>query len=357
MPEPFDFSQYAAYLRQRWKFFALACGSAVCIALLGSLLLPKKYTATVSIVIEPGSSRSANVVSPVYLESLKMYETFASSDVAFERALDQFHLRGPESPPVETLKKAILQVTKVRDTRILLISATLADPRKALEFAQYIAGETVRLNQSVTGEVSRDSFAAAERESSAARETLDRAEADWARFPESGSIDALQEELASLADLKERTQRDLMAANVEVAGLKPFSAPGSREISAAEAKAAFLAKQASSVDQEFAQKNSYLSRLMSRRDLLQSRVESARKIYENTEVRLREQRSAAGLDGDRLMIIDSGTVPSRPSSPKIVRNTEAALLLAFIASLIFLSISFTSARRGREAAERYRLHA
>jgi uncharacterized protein involved in exopolysaccharide biosynthesis len=354
MPEPFDVSEYAAYLKKRWKFWVVACGSAGCIALAVSLLLPRKYTATVSIVIQPASSRSGSVASPVYLESLKMYETFASSDVIFQQALERFHLRGPDSPSAETLKKKILEVVKLRDTRILQISATLPDPAQALGFAQYIAAETVRLNQGVTGAVNQDALSAAEKEAAAARDALDRAEAEWTKFPESGAVDALQEELSSLADLKARTQRELMDADVNVASLRASPEHGGGRLAAAEARSALLAHQAASTAQEFERRNAHLSSVLARRNVLQSRVDSSRKIYESAEMRLQELRGSSGLDVDRLKILDNGTLPTRPSFPKTVRNIEAAVLFALIASLIYLSISFTTMRR---APARYRLSA
>ena len=54
----------------------------LCLSLGVSLLLPKRYTATASIVIEPpgGSDvRLSTAVSPVYLESLKTYERFSAT--------------------------------------------------------------------------------------------------------------------------------------------------------------------------------------------------------------------------------------------------------------------------------------
>ena len=59
-------------------------------------LQPRQYTATARIVIEPPAGtdlRSAMAVSPIYLESLKTYEQFASGDSLFQKAIEQFDLR------------------------------------------------------------------------------------------------------------------------------------------------------------------------------------------------------------------------------------------------------------------------
>src|SRR5215471_8534016 len=96
MDDTFDRFEYIDYLRRRWRVAAVACAAAVILALGVSLLLPKRYTATASIVIEPPTGndmRASMAVSPVYLESLKTYETFASSDSLFARAVERFHLQ------------------------------------------------------------------------------------------------------------------------------------------------------------------------------------------------------------------------------------------------------------------------
>ena len=361
MTDPFDAYEYASYLRTRWRFFAIACFSSAALALVASLLLPKEFTATVNIVIEPGGdSRSAGVVSPVYLESLRTYETFASSDVIFERAVDLFHLR--QSNPhasVETLKRRILEITKLRDTRILRIAATLPDPRQALAFAQYIAGQTIRLNRTLTEELERDSMEAADKDFVAARATRERAAAEWAAFAGRGSIDTLQYEMSSLVDLKTRLNRQLMSANVEVAVLQSQAGKprkeAAAEVAAAEAKAALLAKQFAGIEREFAGKNAEVARIVARRDVLQDNLDSTRKLYESADAKLGDLRGAARLQAERLEIVDSGAVPSSPSSPKILRNVEAALLLALIASAIYLSVAYTASRRNGQPAAPFRL--
>src|ERR1700687_3318466 len=129
----FDAFEYVAYLRRRWRVIAAACGTAVLLALPLSLLMSKRYTATATIVIEPpgsSDSRTAIVVSPMYLESLRTYERFADSDSLFARAAEKFHLQEAGGlRPIESLKRGVLKVSKLRDTKIMEISVTLKDPK------------------------------------------------------------------------------------------------------------------------------------------------------------------------------------------------------------------------------------
>src|SRR5580658_3681611 len=94
--EELDGIQFARYVRRRWRVIAICCLSAMAFAGGISLLLPARYTATASILIEPPAGndpRGATAVSPVYLESLKTYERFASSDTVFATAVDELKLK------------------------------------------------------------------------------------------------------------------------------------------------------------------------------------------------------------------------------------------------------------------------
>lgn len=152
-PEAFRF---IGYIISRWRLVALTCLTAMILAGGGSLALPREYTATTRILIEPPASedpRSTLAVSPIYLESLKTYEYFASNDSLFQRAANRFQLRELVGhKPIETLKKQVLRIGIVRNTRILEINATLPDANRAQALSQFLAEETVGLSTSTNAE-------------------------------------------------------------------------------------------------------------------------------------------------------------------------------------------------------------
>src|SRR5947209_3631300 len=160
MNEPLDAFRYAGYMRARWRRIAGSCGIAAALALIISLLMPRQYTATARIVIEPPAGtdlRAAMAVSPIYLESLKTYEHFATSDSLFQKAIGQFGLRSLlGTGPIESLKRRVLKVETVRNTRILEIAATLPDPRRAQALVRFLAESTVNLNRSMVTESDQD---------------------------------------------------------------------------------------------------------------------------------------------------------------------------------------------------------
>ena len=105
MQDRFNGYRFLRYLAGRWKLPAAALLVALAGSLFVSLLLPKQYTATASLVIElPAGSdpRAAAAVSPIYLESLKTFEHFALSDEVFAQAADHFGLRVKGGRPIES---------------------------------------------------------------------------------------------------------------------------------------------------------------------------------------------------------------------------------------------------------------
>src|SRR6266436_2603140 len=146
MPETFDPIEYLSFVRERWMFAAGTIAAAVLLTAVACWVLPKSYTATATLVIEPPSGsdpRTATAISPIYLEPLKTYEQFASSDSLFAKAIQKFHLlQESTSSTVEALKSRVLRVEKPKDTKVLQISATWADPKQAQALVQFLAEET-----------------------------------------------------------------------------------------------------------------------------------------------------------------------------------------------------------------------
>jgi uncharacterized protein involved in exopolysaccharide biosynthesis len=195
MPDPFDPYEYLTHLRGRWRLVAVVAGGAVALSLAVSLLATRKYTATVTLVIEPpaGSDpRGSTAVSPIYLESLRSYEHLAASDQLFAQAVERFQLRR-EWPgwSIERLKKAVLEVSIPRNTRVMQIGVTLPDPNKAHALAVFLAEETIRLNRQTNRAGDEELIAAARQRLEQAVARTKAAEAARAREREKASRDRL----------------------------------------------------------------------------------------------------------------------------------------------------------------------
>src|SRR5665213_2768046 len=217
----FDALDFAGYVRERWLIVAIACAVAVCLAFVVSSLLPRKYTATADILILPpeGSDpRAAMAVSPIYLESLKSYERFASSDTLFAKALDEVHAReGDGGDAIESVKRRVLKVTKPAGTALLEIGATLRDPKKAQALAQYVAEQTVKLNRSLDAQSSADLTNEFRIQLKGAKDRYTAAQQARDSFAASEPVESLENEVWDTSDLKVQIERDVAVARADLA--------------------------------------------------------------------------------------------------------------------------------------------
>jgi len=354
MHEQLNVVEYLGYLLQRWRFWVIACAAAGLLSLGFSLLQPKQYTATASILIDAPSGadpRVATAVSPMYLESLRTYEHFVESDTLFLEAVEKFHLRADyPGAAAESLKHRFLKVTKPRDTRILEVSATLRDPVKAQALTQYIAEQTVNLNRTLSRQSDQDSINEAQRQLDVARGNLERAENVFKEESGRAPYEALQAEVDNLVELRARLQKELLDSKVDIADYDAQN--NQRELQFARARVAALEKQVGDVDAELSAKAKTASARRAYLDKLQADLKAARTSSQSAESRLNDVRSMAGSRSERLRIIDPGIVPQRPSSPNVPLNVIAALLIAAVFAWLYLTVAFALRGQARRAPVR-----
>jgi capsular polysaccharide biosynthesis protein len=352
----FDAVEFLRYLRSRRRFVLICCCSAVLLALLVSVFLPRRYTATASILIGAPAGidpRGATSVSPVYLESLKTFEHLASSDSLFLHALEHVGVRQKYAGrTVESLKRSVLQVNKPVSTRVIQISATLEDPAKAQALAQYIAEQTVALSRSIDSQFSGDVAKEAEVvfEKSGAR--LRAAEAASERAAKSVSTNALMADLDNTRQLQLRVEEDLENARADLAEVHSAQ-PGDKASDApARARLANLEEQAHKLGQTIASLDAQLAIVKQRGEAVDAELEEARGSHESADKKLSEIRAAAAFRGERLDVFDPGIVPQRPSSPNVPLNLLLALMFSLLASVAFLVFRFGYEQASRATEER-----
>jgi polysaccharide biosynthesis transport protein len=344
MVEPFDSLRYIRYLRSRWRQIAASAGIAVALALGMSLLMPTRYTATARIVIQPPTGadvRSATAVSPIYLESLKTYEEFAESDSLFQKAAQKFQLTGG---PIESLKRRVLRVGIVRNTRILEISATLSDPRKAQALAKFLADATVDLNRATASESDQELLAGLEQQEHDIQSSLQQTEAVWSeavtREPTTGLEEAIQEGTSQRSTIEDQIQ----SQDVEIAGLEERMKTGdaggemAKEVSNARARAAEMRRHLEDLNARMAGNEKLLGQRQASRDQLAADRQEGQTALASIEGRLRDARSERGFRGERLQVIDPGIVPERPSSPNIPLNVAVALLAGLVLPILYFTL-------------------
>jgi uncharacterized protein involved in exopolysaccharide biosynthesis len=349
--EPIDGFRYISYIASKWRWIALSCAIAVTIACVASVLMPREYTATARIVIDPPAGTdvraATTAVSPIYFESLKTYESFADGDTLFQKAVAQSGLRALlGARPIESIKKRVLRVGIVRNTRILEISAVLPDPRKAQALAQYIAESTAAQNRMLTSDGDRDLIHGLEAEESQARAKLEQVDSDWARLLTAEPVEDLQAAIASGSDLQAKLAEQASSAQLELADAaeREKRSPASElpqiraERSEAQTRAEEIRKQIDALDRKEAERERLLAARTAHRDSLEVERKAQQGTLAGIEGRLAQARGDAGYRGERLRIIDPGIVPERPSSPNVSLNLAAALLLGFTLPMLYFAV-------------------
>jgi uncharacterized protein involved in exopolysaccharide biosynthesis len=369
--EPIDAFRYISYIASRWRWIAASCALALVVAFAFGAALPREYTATARIVIESpagGDTRVATTaVSPIYLESLKTYEAFASNDSLFEKAIQRFGLRALfGARPIEGLKKRILKVGIVHNTRILEISATLPDPRKAQALAQFVAESTTSLSRSLASEGDLDLIQGVEAEEAQARTRLEKVDALWAQLQTAEPVAGLQTSMEASSDLRAKLYEQLLGAQSEMAGATAREKQASsselpqiqNEQSDARTRADELRRQIDILDKQAAEREKQLGTRFAHRDRLDAERKAAQAAFSTIETRLTQARGDAGYRGERLKIIDPGVVPERPSSPNMSLYLFAALLLGFSLPIGYFAVEINfqeirvRSRRDRHALTR-----
>jgi hypothetical protein len=361
MAETFDPFDYAQFLASRWKFAGVCVGAALAVAAAACVFLPREYTATAILLIEPPAAsdpRGGSAVSPIYLESLKSYEEFASGDSLFLKACEKFGLLAGDSPAsIESLKRRILRVEKLKDTKVLEIRVTLNDAGKAQQVAQYLSEETAALNHSIAVESDRGVLGGLRAQLEAARVALAKAQAEQARVTAEGKP-ALWQEIRALGDVVQGLEEKSAEARVEAVAMEAQQSalqPNSQDrefvaerLAAARARQRQSELEKSALEKRVAEKSAELAGLDVRREAAGAQLSNADSQFRDLEKRELEMSVTAGLRTEQLRVVDPGIVPQRPSFPNIPLTLGAALLLSLMAALAWLTLQYGLARqRGR----------
>jgi len=355
MANSVDIFGYISYMRLRWKLVAASCIVALALSAAISLTMQREYTATARIVIElPAGAepRSVLEVSAIYLESLKTYEQLAANDSLFQRAAEKFQLRAMLGQgAIEGLKRRVLRVGVVRNSRILEIAAILPDAKKAQALAQYVAEQTVALNQSMNANSGHDLVQAVAQQEGEAQAQFDQTENALAQLMANEPTDDLQNAVYQAGQL--RASLEERAANLR---LDLASGTGTQEQSEARARLTEVLRQQEVLNHETAEKEKLLAVRVSRRERLEDERRMRQAELATMQTRLRDMRNSAGFHGERLTVIDPGVVPQRPSSPNVSLNLSVAFLLGLILPVAYLMLEF-ALQQHRTASRRGVLHA
>ncbi|MEO5926379.1 MAG: hypothetical protein ABIR70_21330 [Bryobacteraceae bacterium] len=340
MPDSFDPLEYLTHLRRNLKVAVVAVSCAAVLAGGASLLLTKQFTATATLVIEPpvaNDPRAATAVTPVYLESLKTYEQFASSDTLFAKACQKFGLsETPGTTCTESFKRSVLRVAKLKDTKVLQIGVTLPDPKRAQQLVEYLATETVALNRSLAKDGDREVQADVATQLGLANDQLRQARTEYESAVGSGTDQLLEEEVRTLSDLKARTNVEALRSRTVLAELNSRK----EEAAAEQARLNSLTSEAASLDKQLATQSTALATARARRERSTEALRVAEATRDAWSRRANEAAISSGQRTEQLRVVDPGVVPQQPSFPNPPLYIGVAILLSSLLVLAYLSLRY-----------------
>jgi len=339
MPEPFSAVQLLRYLGARWLVFVAAAASAALLAFVGSQFMTKQYTAQVRLLIEPptgADTRSALVVSPVYLDSLRTFEIMASSAELFDEVAGGLQLQPPgASSGFTAWRESILDVEVVRNTKVLVIRATLPDASQAQALAEGLAEALVDRNQEVQAAGDALRFASASKARAFAEEQVRVAEQKLQEAAGKAPAAGLEAEVDALVTTREGLRAELrfLEERQRETGSdgdgKRFADRGAR-----------VRAQVETLDREIRSKQIGLSRAEARETSLIASRDAAQTVLQEAESLWLRETAGASSRGERLQIIDRGVMPDRPSSPRVALIVLVASVLALLASVFVVTLRF-----------------
>jgi uncharacterized protein involved in exopolysaccharide biosynthesis len=337
-----------AYVVSRWRFVVTTVTAAGLLTFAASELLPRRYTATTTVIIDPPGTndpRAAMVVNPTYLDSLRTFERFFTSDTLFQQAAQRFHLDAGTAGTM-ALRKRVLKVAVQRDTRVLEVSGTLPNPKDAIALVRYITEQSIRASREEAQAADRDTLANVTEELDRARVRFEKARAEWEQAALQGTPETLQGEVSAAIGLEAEVSRLRVQAEAEAAEWRIRARDGDAQdrqsstvlANAGTARAGEYAKRERELADEISTRRTLLAALSERHAAASGEFDSARKAFEAALARVRDFSAVNGLRSEHLRVIDPGVEPSQPSSPKVLLNTIAGSLLAACIAVAWLNL-------------------
>jgi capsule polysaccharide export protein KpsE/RkpR len=273
-------------------------------------------------------------VSSIYLESLKTYEQLAGNNTLFQKAAARFQLRAlTGSGPIEALRRRVLRVAMVRNSRILEIAVTLPDPAKAQAVAQFVAEQTVELNRSISERSGTDMVDAVEPQVREAETKLAKTDKAWSDLLAHEPVDDLQNAVYEAEQRRGSLEERIADLRVDLADHLT-----AEEESRVRARLNESQRQLEALNRDMAAQQKMLAGRMARRDSLEAERRADQGALAAIRARLRDTQTGVGFRGEQLAIIDPGVVPERPSSPNLSLNLAVALLLGLMLPLVYLML-------------------
>lgn len=321
-----------------------------------SSLQPRIFGAKTLLLVSESKIAEPDAKFPnfVYYELLKTYETFVFNDSLLQKTIENFGLqKAPYRLNVETLRP-MLQVSLLKNTRLLEISVEFPDSRLAADIANFFARQAVNLNEEMNARDRQRAVLFLRREMEQARHNLESSNNRLTEFNKTSGIEKKRELIRSLSGQVSEDETKLSRLKVELTE-RLAKHPGQKAEADAEVPALKAKVEISQKDvlrntrkldrlmQENAAKEGILSQLSAENNLASENYSAVGKKLQGASSRV----NARTID---LQQVSPALPPERPAKPRTPLNILLGAVFGFLAStlLSLLVQNFSSPKRTTE---------
>jgi len=339
----------------------------VVIAVIVSLLLPIRYTATTSI-LPPQQGSSAGSALMAQLGNLGSVASLAGGSLGLKNPndlqvamlksrtvedamLDRFHLvelfKVKQRSDARKELENVVDIDSGAKDGLIRLSVTDRNPQRAAEMANGYVEEFKRLSAqlAVTEASQRRLFF--EQQLAQAKDNLANAEEDLKKTGQKTGLIQLDSQTRATIELVAELRGEIAAKEVQINGMRSFATGENPELQMAEQQLASLRSQAEKMG---AASEGATNALIPKGGMQEAGIEYIRKLrdvkyFETIFDLLARQFEIAKVDearqGATVQVVDRAIVPDRRSSPKRTLIVLAAAVLG-----LFLGVVWAFAREG-----------
>jgi succinoglycan biosynthesis transport protein ExoP len=223
--------EFIDYLAVLWRWRAtLVAGTlaAAATALIVSLIVPKTYQATTTLMVTRSKFGSEQMLGPQQLAlAAKTFEGIIRNRGAAAEAVEKFNLAAAPHAlkPRDLLDR--IDSSAVKDTSLLTVSVELRDPQMAADVANFLAARAINLNNTLNEGEMGESRAFLEPQVVQAATDLKAAETALEEYQKQANIEIARKELESrlarfgeLEAQRTKVEADLAATGGALASLE-----------------------------------------------------------------------------------------------------------------------------------------
>jgi uncharacterized protein involved in exopolysaccharide biosynthesis len=336
-------------------------------AVIVSLLLPIRYTATTSI-LPPQQTSSAGSALMAQLGGLSSVASLAGGSLGLKNPndlqvamlksrtvedamLDRFHLvelyKVKQRSDARKKLENVVDVDNGAKSGLISISVTDRNPQRAAEMANGYVEEFKRLSASLAVTEASQRRLFFEQQLAQAKENLANAEEDLKRTGQKTGLIQLDSQTRATIELLANLRGQIAAKEVEISAMRSFATGENPELQMAEQQLAGLRSQEQKMG---ANSEGATNALIPKGNAQEAGIEYIRKLrdvkyFETIFELLARQYEIAKVDEARqgavVQIVDRAIVPDRRSSPQ-----RTLIVLGAAAFGLFLGVVWAFAREG-----------